>query len=139
MRIPTVGDLVASEMIFMSLGQQHAVEMQAKKEFNSEDVKKAPNGKPLYKTQLAALRVVDGVPQGAENNVTLSVVEPFDAQLGQTYICDGAVWITPYERGGRVAISVIAERMTPANQHETFTVEQLADFVARSRQGKNRD
>ena len=111
MRILTTGDLVKDQIHFSSLFAQ-PVSAQSVKEFERDgkrQIKTAPDGRAVYSTSLKALRLVDGIPVGEERGVSLAVIEPVDISAGKSYRLKGQVWITPYERDGRVALSIIAE------------------------------
>jgi len=113
MKIKTTGEALSDELVFSSLFSQRAQD-QAVKEFERHgkmEVKVAPDGRPVHRTALKALRVVDGVPIGEERNVSFAIIQPTDVVAGKIYRAVGAIWITPYENNGRVALSIIAEKV----------------------------
>jgi len=115
MRILTSGELVKDQLQFSSLFAQSA-SAQLVKEVDrggKKEIKTAPDGRVLYSTALKALRLVDGVPVGEERGVSLAVIDTIDIAAGKLYRLKGSVWITPYERDGRVALSIIAETVEP--------------------------
>jgi len=115
MRILTSGELVKDQLQFSSLFAQPA-SAQLPKEVErggKKEIKTAPDGRVLYSTALKALRLVDGAPVGEERGVSLAVIDTIDIAVGKFYRLKGSVWITPYERDGRVALSIIAETVEP--------------------------
>jgi len=77
---------------------------------NEDGVPKlAPNGKPTYSTGVVLARA-DG---GQDRGITIAVTEPMTLPFGVPMRPDGAVWATPYETNGRVAVSIICERLVP--------------------------
>jgi len=112
MRIPTTSKAVARDFAFATLGNQSAAEQVIK--VVDGITKTAPDGRPLHRTALMALRVKDGQASSEpDRSVTLSVLEPSDLESGKVYTVSGLVWITPYvnSQTNRLALSVIAERV----------------------------
>lgn len=123
MRIKTMGETLKDEVKFSALFSQAAAD-QSVREFERDgkvQVKLAPDGRPVYRTALKALRVVDGQVIGEERNVSLAVIAPVDIAAGKIYAAAGITWITPYEANGRVALSIIAETVKEVPQGLTKT------------------
>ena len=113
MRIPTTSKVIANQFAFATLGSQLASDQIV----NVVDgvTKISPDGRPVHRTALMALRVKDGaVSFEQDRNISLNVIEPTDLESGKVYTVSGLVWITPYvNNNGRQALSVIAERVEP--------------------------
>lgn len=69
--------------------------------------KLAPNGKPTYASGVVVAR-----PEGgADRGITIAVTDPAPLPLGAVVHPDGEVWVTPYESNGRVALSIVCDRL----------------------------
>lgn len=94
----------------VSLGMRSAAEIQPRAKEGGA-LKLAPSGKPTYPSGVVVMRD-DG--SGQDRSVTIAVCEYAEFPPLTNLVTDGDTWITPYESNGRVAISVIAERLIPA-------------------------
>jgi len=112
MRIKTTGDALRDEVRFSSLFAQKATDQDIK-QFERDGkmmVKQSPDGRPIHRTSLKALRLQDGLPVGEDRSVSLSVIDCVDIAAGRLYELAGAVWATHYiGNDGRLALSLIAE------------------------------
>lgn len=101
-------------MVFATLFVE-TTENQDIKEFEGV-VKKAPNGKPVHRSNLAAILLDEsGTPARQDKNVTLALITPVEVQPGTYYALSGNVFVTPYNNAqNRVALSIIADSVTPA-------------------------
>jgi len=129
MRIETIGETLKDTTRFASLVVQKSADMKLKSfEVDGKtETKTAPDGRPVYRTQLQALRIVDGQPVGQERDVTLAVIEPCDITPGVTYGLSGLTWITHYSTSnGRVGVSIITERVRPIEQLKPVDVKAIA-------------
>lgn len=138
MRIETLGETLASTIQFASLFAQKAGDMTLKtfEVDGKTETKTSPDGRPVYRTALQALRLENGAPVGQDRDVSLSVIEPCDIQPAKNYGVSGLVWITPYSMAnGRVGISIIAERVRPVEQLRSVKVSDLAKQLTGEKQG----
>jgi len=71
--------------------------------------KLAPNGKPTFVSGAVVARP-DG---GHDRSITIAVTEPTPHRMGAVVKPDGEVFVTPYEQNGRVALSIICDRLVP--------------------------
>jgi hypothetical protein len=79
MRIETIGESLKNTVQFGLVFPEKAAQQTVKTFTDAsgkETVKTAPNGRPVHRTGLRALRLEDGQPVGYDKNVTLSVIEP---------------------------------------------------------------
>ncbi|QCQ17248.1 hypothetical protein [Microbacterium sp. RG1] len=74
--------------------------------------KLAPNGKPTYASGVVVARPEGGVDRG----VSIAVTEPAVLPLGVALCPAGDIWVTPYESNGRVALSIVCDRLVPLAQ-----------------------
>ena len=112
MRIKTTGEALRNEVRFSSLFAQKAAEQDIK-QFERDGktmVKQSPDGRPIHRTSLKALRLQDGQPVGEDKSVSLSIIDRVDIAAGKQYELTGIVWATHYVgNDGRLALSIIAE------------------------------
>lgn len=87
-----------------------------RKEYNSEELKKSPDGRVLFGTRKAMLWM-DSEGESIEASVT--VMEPVEAKAATRLQLAGKVWVTHYIKGGRggdraqLGVSIIAEKLEP--------------------------
>lgn len=83
-------------------------DIQPRTNFNTGEVKLSPREKQTYSSGVVVLR---GDGSGQDRNVTIAVeqYEPFP--IGTIVETSGPTWITPYVNNGRVALSVICEKL----------------------------
>jgi len=114
MRIKTTGEAMRDEVRFSSLFAQRAADQELK-QFERDgkvEVKQSPDGRPVHRTALKALRLVDGQPIGEDRNVSLSLIERCDIAAGKIYELAGTVWATHYiGNNGKLALSLVAEKV----------------------------
>jgi hypothetical protein len=79
--------------------------------------KLSPDGRPTFSTGVVVARP-DG---GQDRGVTISVTEPTRLPLGVLLRPDGNVWLTPYESNGRVGVSIVCDRLVPADKAPVST------------------
>ena len=113
MRIKTTAENLKGQLLFSSLFAESA-ESQAVKTFEKDGKTevKTLDGKPVHRTSLKALRL-DGAGKaiGEDRNISLGLLNQHEISGGKLYEADGEVWITPYEKNGRVALSIVVEKV----------------------------
>jgi hypothetical protein len=129
MRIPTLGQLTVDSIQFTALFNQKAEDMVINefkdKATSKVSIKKAPNGKPLHRTTLKALKVdEDGNPVGEEQNVTVNLIEPADVVAGVIYGLWDEAWFTPWTPdGGRSSLSISGTTIKPVEEIRKLLAE----------------
>jgi len=119
MRIKTTGEAMRDEVRFSSLFAQRANEQQPAERDGKP--KLAPNGSPVHRTSLKALRLANGQVVGEERSVSLSIIDRTDIAAGKIYELVGTVWITPYlSNNGRLATSIVAESVREVSTGSPF-------------------
>lgn len=115
MLINTNGEFLNGSLAFSSLFMVKASDLQIKTTRNDAgvDIPKIFNdGRSIYKTQLKALKLEDGVPVREEKNVSLAVLNPVDIAPGVLYGLAGGVQVVHYQNdAGRLGVSITAERL----------------------------
>lgn len=84
-----------------------------KKQYGSDELKLSPDGKQLYSTRKSLVFLG---ANGAENGITLSITTPEPLDEMTKYQLGGEVIYTPWVNNGRVAVSLIAERLVPVKK-----------------------
>jgi hypothetical protein len=80
----------------------------AKKKFGTEEMKTDDAGRQLFSTRKSLVVLGE---RGAETGVTLSVLSPEPLDEMTKYVPAGKVTFTPWVNNGRVAVSLIVERL----------------------------
>lgn len=88
-----------------------------KKEYNSEELKKSPDGRTIHTTRKAMLWMDE---QGEEvRDLSISVIEPSEAKAAGRVQLAGKAWVTHWIKGGKggeraqLGVSVVVERLEP--------------------------
>ncbi|MGP5049760.1 hypothetical protein [Glutamicibacter ardleyensis] len=79
-----------------------------KKQYGTEEMKTSPDGKQLYSTRKSLVFLGDN---GAENGITMTVTNPEPLEEMTKYELGGEVIFTPWVNNGRVAVSLIVEKL----------------------------
>lgn len=103
------------DLTVFSVEAVSAEDWAAKKQFGTDELKTAPDGRQLYSTRKSLVFLGE---RGAENGITLSVLSPEPLEEMTKYRLDGDVIYTPWVNNGRVAVSLIAERLVPVNKKQ---------------------
>lgn len=115
------------DLVFISLLTTTAADFQIKtftdKETGKTTTKTAPDGRPVYRTDLKALAVDEsGKPTREEHNISITVLEPSEIIAGIPMKATGTIWVTPYVTNtNRIGISIIAERLEPVTSNNGGT------------------
>nr|QNG40966.1 hypothetical protein [Pygoscelis antarcticus] len=92
------------------------------KESGKNTVKESPDGRVCFRAQgLKALALDEqGVPVREERDVTLTLIEPSDVEMGVQYKAAGRVWVTHWVKSAgnysNLAVSITAERLVKVEQ-----------------------
>lgn len=134
MAIEILGEML--DTVFATFVPKAAGELEPRYEFDREAGKrtdiqrKAADGRVLYGVDMDALRVDDaGNITGKDfSRWSVSVLENnIDIVPGKHYGLSGKTTFTAYENGGRIAYSVVAERLVPVEQRKSIDVQALAN------------
>jgi len=86
-----------------------------KKVYGTDELKLTADGRSQYSTRKSLVFLGDN---GAENGVSLSVLNPEPLSEMTKYALGGEVTYTPWVNNGRVSVSLIAERLVPLNKKD---------------------
>lgn len=87
------------------------------KETGKSTIKESPDGRACYRAPgLKALALDEnGTPVREERDVTLTLIEPMDIEMGVQYKAAGRVWVTHWVKTSgnysNLAVSITAERL----------------------------
>jgi hypothetical protein len=111
MQVLTSGETTKDTYQFANLFNQHVNELKTFTNDAGEQITKtAPDGRPVFRTALKALRVKENQINGEDNNVTLGLLTQPEIEAGKIYRLSGKTWITHYvTNNNRLGVSIIAE------------------------------
>lgn len=95
----------------MSMGMRSLDDIKPRADFKTQAPKLSPRDKTTFSSGVVVMRA-DG--NGQDQNITIAVEEYKDFPMGTVLETSGPTWITPYVRDGRMALSVVCEKLVPA-------------------------
>lgn len=125
MRVKTTRNDLKQSVKFTSLIPGKAEDMQVKSftdDSGKTETKTAPDGsgRVQHRTQLKALALdEDGNAVREERDVTVSLLEPANVEIGKYYDLDGDIWVTHYMNNGRMGVSIVAETIVPSDESKS--------------------
>lgn len=110
------GSTIAEQIIFTTLLPVKAADYQKKMVTNQQTGEQKPktteNGLSLYRANVEALAVKNGVPVRKENNISVALTTPIDLMPGKLYTIAGETVLTHWvNNAGRLSLSIQAETM----------------------------
>lgn len=128
MKITVPGELTVDSTQFATLVPVKAEDMKAVNDFETKLPKLTEDGRPLFRSNLKALRIVDGAVASEEQDLNLTIITPVDLRPGVLYGLSGVATISHYKNRetGRMCVSITAETVKPVDQINKINVADLA-------------
>lgn len=138
MKITVPGELTIDSTQFATFVPVKAEDMKQVLDFTTKAPKLTEAGLPLFRSNLTALRVVDGSP-ATPDDVNLSISKPVDLLAGVFYGLFGPTTINHYvdSSSGRMKVTVTAETVKPVDEIRKLAEAQKASSQMKLNLPKN--